>query len=118
MASVSITSWQTDGDTMETVRDFVFLGSKVTADGDCSHDIKRFLFLGRKIMTDLESECEVTQLCLTFCDPKDYSLPGSSVQGIFEARIPEWVPISFSRRSSRLRDQTWVSHIVDRCFTI
>ena len=62
MASVPITSWQTDGDTVETVRDFVFLGSKVIADGDCSHDIKRLLFLGRKIMTDLESECEVTQL--------------------------------------------------------
>ena len=50
-----ITSWQTDGEAMETVRDFIFLGSKITADGDCSHEIKRHLFLGRKVMTNLES---------------------------------------------------------------
>ena len=49
MASSSITSLQIDGETMETVRDFVFLGSKITADGDCSHEIKRYLFLGRKL---------------------------------------------------------------------
>ena len=51
MASGPITSWQIDGETMETVRDFIFLGSKITADGDCSHEIKRHLLLGRKIMT-------------------------------------------------------------------
>ena len=51
MASDPITSWQRDGDTMETVTDFIFLGSKITADGDCSHEIKRHLFLGRKVMT-------------------------------------------------------------------
>ena len=55
MASGPITSWQIDGETMETVRDFVFLGSKITADGDCSHEIKRCLFLGRKAMTYLDS---------------------------------------------------------------
>ena len=55
MASGPITSWQIDGETMETVIDFVFLGSKVTADGDCSHEIKRSLFLGRKAMTKLDS---------------------------------------------------------------
>ena len=55
MASGPITSWQIDGETMETVRDFVFLGSKVTADGDCSHEIKRRLLLGRKAMTNLDS---------------------------------------------------------------
>ena len=55
MASGPITSWQTDGETMETVIDFVFLGSKVTADGDCSHEIKRRLLLGRKAMTNLDS---------------------------------------------------------------
>ena len=53
MASSPITSWQTDGETMETVTDFMFLGSKITADGDCSHEIKRCLFLGRKAMTNL-----------------------------------------------------------------
>ena len=55
MASGSITSWQIDGETMKTVRDFIFLGSKITADGDCSHEIKRHLFLGRKVMTNLDS---------------------------------------------------------------
>ena len=55
MVSGSITSWQIDGETMETVRDFIVLGSKITADGDCSHEIKRHLFLGRKVMTNLDS---------------------------------------------------------------
>ena len=54
MASSPITSWQIDGETMETVTDFIFLGSKITADGDCSHEIIRHLFLGRKAMTNLE----------------------------------------------------------------
>ena len=54
MASSPITSWQIDGETMETVRDFIFLGSKVTAGGDCSHEIKRHLLLGRKAMTNLD----------------------------------------------------------------
>ena len=53
MASGSITSWQIDGETMETVTDFIFWGSKVTADGDCSHEIKRPLLLGRKVITNL-----------------------------------------------------------------
>ena len=55
MASGPITSWQIDGETMETVRDFIFLVSKITADGDCSHEIKRCLLLGRKAMTNLDS---------------------------------------------------------------
>ena len=55
MASSPITSWQIDGETMETVRDFIFLGSKITADGDCSHEIKRRLLLVRKVMTNLDS---------------------------------------------------------------
>ena len=55
MTSGPITSWQIDGKTMETVRDFIFLGSKITADGDCSHEIKRHLLLGRKVMTNLDS---------------------------------------------------------------
>ena len=55
MASSSITLWQIDGETMETVRDFIFFGSKITADGDCSHEIKRCLLLGRKAMTNLDS---------------------------------------------------------------
>ena len=55
MASNPITSWQIDGETVETVSDFIFLGSKLTADGDCSHEIKRRLLLGRKVMTNLDS---------------------------------------------------------------
>ena len=55
MVSDPITSWQIDRETMETVRDFIFLGSKITADGDCSHEIKRCLLLGRKVMTHLVS---------------------------------------------------------------
>ena len=54
MASGPITSWQTDGETVETVTDFIFLGSSITADGDCSHEIKRRLLLGRKVMTNLD----------------------------------------------------------------
>ena len=55
MVSGPITSWQIDGETMETVRDFIFLGCKITAGGDCSHEIKRCLLLGRKVMTNLDS---------------------------------------------------------------
>ena len=55
MASGPITSWEIDGETVETVSDFIFLGSKITADGDCSHEIKRCLLLGRKVMTNLNS---------------------------------------------------------------
>ena len=55
MASGPITSWQIDGETVETVADFIFLGSKITADGNCSHEIKRCLLLGRKVMTNLDS---------------------------------------------------------------
>ena len=55
MASSPITSWQIDGETMETLTDFIFLGSKITANGDCSHEIKRHLLLGRKTMTNLDS---------------------------------------------------------------
>ena len=55
MASSPITSWEIDGETVETVTDFIFLGSKISADGDCSHEIKRHLLLGRKVMTDLDS---------------------------------------------------------------
>ena len=55
MASCPITSWQIDGETVETLPDFIFLGSKISADGDCSHEIKKRLLLGRKVMTNLDS---------------------------------------------------------------
>ena len=64
MASGPITSWQIDGETMETVRDFIFLGSKITEDGDCSHEIKRHLLFGRKAMTNLDTMLKTeTLLC-------------------------------------------------------
>ena len=64
MASGPITSWQIDGETVETVSDFIFGGSKITADGDCSHEIKRHLLLGRKVMTNLDTYSKAeTLLC-------------------------------------------------------
>ena len=64
MASGPITSWQIDGETVETVADFIFGGSKITVDGDCSHEIKRRLLLGRKVMTNLDSIFESTDITL------------------------------------------------------
>ena len=64
MASGPITSWQIDGETMQTVTDFIFLGSKITADGDCSHEIKRCLLLGRKAMTNLDSILKSREIAL------------------------------------------------------
>ena len=63
MASSPILPWQIDGETMETVTDFIFLGSKITADGDCSHEIKRHLLLGKKAMTNLDSILKSILLC-------------------------------------------------------
>ena len=62
MASGPLTSWQTDGETMETVTDFIFLDFKTTADGDCSHEIKRRLLLGRKVMTKLDSLLKIRDI--------------------------------------------------------
>ena len=65
MASGPITSWEIDGETVETVSDFIFLGSNITADGDCSHEIKRRLLLGRKIMTNLDSVLKSRNITLS-----------------------------------------------------
>ena len=70
------------------------------------------------ILMTVKSESEITQSCPALCDPMDCSLPGSSIHGIFQARVLKWVAISFSRWFSRSRDQTQVSRIVGRCFTI
>ena len=64
MASGSITSWQIDGETMETVTDFIFFGSRITVDGDCSHEIKRHLLLGRKSLTNLDSILKTRDITL------------------------------------------------------
>ena len=65
MASGPITSWQIDGETVETLADFIFLGSRITADGDCSHEIKRCLLLGRKVMTNLDSTLKSRDIALS-----------------------------------------------------
>ena len=70
MASSPITSWQIDGETGETVADFIFLGSKITADGDCSHEIKRRLLLGRKVMTKLDSILKSRDAPLLLCQQR------------------------------------------------
>ena len=86
MASGPITSWHIDGETMETVREFIFGGSRITADGDCSHEIKRYLLLGRKAMTNLDS----------ILKSRDVTLP-TKVRGVGEdLRVP-WT----ARRSSQ-----------------
>ena len=130
MASCPITSWEIDGETVETVSDFIFLGSKITTDGDCSHEIKRRLLLGRKVMTTLDSILKSrditlpTKVCLVYMSvctlshfshvqhlatPWNCSLPGSSVHGILQARILELVAMPSSRGSSQFRDQTCIS---------
>ena len=76
------------------------------------------LSLTSRIWPNKVKSSQVAQSCPILCDPMDYSLPGSSVHGIFQARVLEWVAISFSRGSSRPRDRTWVSSIADRYFTI
>ena len=77
MVSGPITSWQIDGETMETVADFIFLGSKITADGDCSHETKRHLLLGRKAMTNLDSRLKSRDSTLPtkFCTVKAMVFP-------------------------------------------
>ena len=75
MASGPITSWQIDGETVETVADFILGGSKITAGGDCSHEIKRCLLLGRKVMTNLVQFSSVAQSCPTLCNPVNRSTP-------------------------------------------
>ena len=77
MASGPITSWEIDGETVETVSDFIFFGSKITADGDCSHEIKRCLLLGRKVMTNLDSILKSRDITLptNLCLVKGMVLP-------------------------------------------
>ena len=79
MASIPITSWQIDGETMETVRDFILGGSKITVDGDCSHEIKRHLLLGRKAMTNLVSILK-SRHCFASKSPSAQSYGFSSIQ--------------------------------------
>ena len=79
MASSPITSWQIDGETMETVTDFVFLGSQITANGDCSHEIKRHLLFGRKAMTNLDSILKSRAFADTGLSSQGYGFSSSHV---------------------------------------
>ena len=94
MASGPITSWQIDGETMETVTDFIFLGSKITADGDCSHEIKKRLLLGRKALTNLDSSLKSRDITLPTRDPSSQSYGFSSGHvWMWELDYKEiWVP--------------------------
>ena len=87
MASGPITSWQIDGETVETVVNFIFLGSKITADGDCSHEIKRGLLLGRKVMTNLDSLLKSRDITL----PTKISLVKTIVFPIVMYGCESWV---------------------------
>ena len=90
MASGPITSWEIDGETVETVSDFIFLGTKITADGDCCHEIKRCLFLGRNVMTNLDSifgEGNGNPLqCSCLENPRDGGAWGAAVYGVTQSR--------------------------------
>ena len=87
MASGSITSWQIDGETVETVRDFIFLGSKITVDGDCSQKIKRHLLLGRKAMTKLDSILKSRDITL----PKKVRLVKAMVFPVVMYGCESWI---------------------------
>ena len=86
MASGPITSWEIDGETVDTVADFIFLGSKITADGDCSHEIKRHLFLGRKVMTNLDNILKSRDIIL----PTKVCLVKAMVFPVVMCRCESW----------------------------
>ena len=127
VASGPITSWQIDGETMETVTDFIFLGSKITADGDCSHEIKRHLLLGRKVKTNLLllllSRFSCVQLCATpematHQAPRPWDSPGKST-GVgchfllqcmkvkSESEVAQWCPTLSDPMDCRLPGRPW-----------
>ena len=94
MASSPITSWQIDGETVETVADFILGGSKITADDECSHEIKIHFLLGRKAMTNLVSSVSsVAQSCPALCDPMNCSTPGLTVH----LQLPEFTQTQVHR---------------------
>ena len=87
MASIPITSWQIDGETVETVTDFIFLGCKITADGDCSHEIKRHLLLGRKARTNLDSILKSRDIIL----PTKVCLVKAIISPVVMRRCESWI---------------------------
>ena len=94
MASAPISSWQIHGETMETVRDFILWGSKITADGDCSHEIKRHLLLGRKVMTNLDSILKSRDITL----PTNVQLVKAMVFPVVTYEFESWTIRKAERR--------------------
>ena len=104
MASGPITSWQIDGETMETVTDFIFLGSKITVDGDSSHEIKRLLFLGRKVMTNLDSVLKSRDITL----PTKVCMVKAMVSPVVMHGCESWtIKKSEHQRSGAFEPQCW-----------
>jgi len=107
MESGPITSWQIDGETMETVRDMIFLGSKITVDGDCTHEIKRCLFLGRKAMTNLDSMLKNITLRHYFADKGP--LNQSYVFSCMDVRVGLWSRLSAEDLNCGVGKDSWES---------
>ena len=103
MASGPITSWEIDGETMETVPDFIFLGSKITADGDCSHESKKCLLLGRKVMTNLDSIFKCRDIIL----PKNVHLGKAMVFPVVMCRCESWTVKKAERRIDAFELWCW-----------
>ena len=109
LASGPVTSWQIDGETMETVRDFLSLGSKITADGDCSHEIKRCLLLGRKVMTILGSILKSRGIILPTRQSQSYSFSSSHIQ-MWELDHKEgWALKNWMLSNCGAREDSWES---------
>ena len=108
MESDPITSWQIDGETVETVADFIFLGSKIIADGDCSHEIKRHLLLGRKVMTNLLLLLSL-QSCPTLCDPVDGSPTGRPILSLGFLGQEHWSGLPFPSPMHESENETEVA---------
>ena len=107
MASGPITSWQIDGETVETVADFIFLGSKITADGDCSHEIKRRLLLGRKVLTNLDSILKSRDIIL----PAKVCLVKAMVFPVVMYRCESWTVKKAEHRTDAFELWCWRRHL-------
>ena len=129
MASTPITSWQIDGETMETVIDFTFLGSKITADGDCSHGIKRHLLLGRKAMTNLDSILKSRDITLptnvhlvkamvfpvVMCGCESWTIKKAELQRIYAFELWCWRRLMRVPWTARRSNQSILKEISPEC---
>ena len=129
MASGPITSWQIDGETMETVTDFIFLGSKIAADGDCSHKIKRRLLLGRKVMTNLDSILKSRDITLpinvhlvkamvfpvVMCGCESWTIKKAELQRIYAFELWCWRRLMRVPWTARRSNQSILKEISPEC---